>query len=101
MTVQSKERVIALKELSLYANSSPQAAIQLQSLSTAKHAAQSLESTDPKVLMAALFLAQKIISHGSALATRQFLDSNGGNLSLKLLASIDVAQRVDTLKVFA
>ena len=50
MPIQSKDRVIAIKELAIFANSGPAALQQLQSLEPAKHAALSLESTDQNVI---------------------------------------------------
>ena len=100
--VQNKDRVIAIKELTIYANSGPQALQQLLSLEPAKHAAISLESNDQRVIQASLYLANKVLSAAhTASAPRQFLDFGGGEHCLKLLASIEVSFRCEAIKLLS
>ena len=99
MPIHSKDRLVALKELCLYANSGPRAIKQLQSLYPAKQAAISLESSDSKVIQSALFLADKVLPE-SPNACHLFQEYNGGEFCLKLLASANEVSRIDALKVF-
>lgn len=98
MPLYSKERILALRELCIYANSGETPVKQLQSLQPAKLAAVSLESTDKEVIDAALFLAGKVLRDSDS-QKRLFMDYTGGDFCLKLLSDDSDTVRIGALKV--
>jgi hypothetical protein len=78
--LKSKERLGALEEYCIYANANEENTEKLRTLNGARHAAKSLASTDPSIVVRALCFAA-LLSKGSKKSCEALIEHGAINYS--------------------
>lgn len=96
--LKSKERLAALEEFCIYANSNEENLDKLITLNGAKHAAKSLASTDSSIVVRALVFAA-LLTKNSKSACETFIEHGAVNYIVEYLNSSNENFRVESLNV--
>ena len=96
--LKSKERLAALEEFCIYANSNEENLEKLRTLNGARHAAKSLASTDASIVVRALVFGA-MLTKGSPKVCETFLEQGAINYIVEYLNSSNESFRVESLNV--
>ena len=96
--LKSKERMAALEEFCIYANSTEENLEKLRTLNGARHAAKSLASTDPSIVVRSLCFAA-LLTKGNYKACETFIEHGAVNYIIEYLNSSNENFRVESLNV--
>lgn len=96
--MKSKERLAALEEFCIYANSSEENLDKLRTLNGARHAAKSLASTDASIVVRALVFGA-LLTKGNSKVCETFLEHGAINYIVEYLNSSNENFRVESLNV--
>lgn len=96
--LKSKERLAALEEFCIYANSNEENLEKLRTLNGARHAAKSLASTDASIVVRALCFAA-LLTRNSKKSCEAFMEHGAVNYIIEYLNSSNENFRVESLNV--
>lgn len=96
--LKSKERMAALEEFCIYANSNEENLEKLRTLNGARHAAKSLASTDASIVVRALVFAA-MLSRNNSKISEALLEHGALNYLVEYLNSSNENFRVESLNV--
>jgi hypothetical protein len=96
--LKSRERLAALEEFCIYANSNEENLDKLRTLNGARHAAKSLASTDASIVVRALVFAA-LLTKNNQKACEAFIEHGAVNYIIEYLNSSNESFRVEALNV--